>query len=137
MRQFFFIFFFISISYPVAAAYDVATPSESQLKAACLHHFVKFIKWPDNVFNDRKSPLMVCILGNEFCQLLCEAAGYCFPRTAFCHGAADKSSAMHHHRNKKMLWTLERGNSPGLRIISHRLKSKPCQYRCVCFVFPV
>jgi hypothetical protein len=40
-------------------------PLEHQVKAAFLLNFTKFIEWPSNVFADDRSPLTICILGEN------------------------------------------------------------------------
>ena len=40
-------------------------PSESQLKAAYLYNFAKFIQWPDDAFPGKDSPLVLGLLGEN------------------------------------------------------------------------
>ncbi|MGD0616654.1 MAG: YfiR family protein [Bryobacteraceae bacterium] len=40
-------------------------PLEYQVKAAFLMNFTKFVDWPPAVFEDEKSPLSVCIFGDD------------------------------------------------------------------------
>jgi YfiR/HmsC-like len=39
--------------------------SESQLKAAFLYNFTKFVEWPQESFPSTSSPLQVCLLGDN------------------------------------------------------------------------
>lgn len=38
---------------------------EYQIKAAFLLNFTKFVVWPDSAFQDARSPLTICILGDD------------------------------------------------------------------------
>jgi YfiR/HmsC-like len=38
---------------------------EYKLKAAYLLHFLQFVEWPDSVFENEKSPIVVTILGDD------------------------------------------------------------------------
>ena len=38
---------------------------EYKLKAAYLLHFLQFVEWPDSVFENEKSPIIVTILGDD------------------------------------------------------------------------
>jgi hypothetical protein len=40
-------------------------PNEHQVKAAFLFNFVKFVEWPQEVFNDDAAPVVVGILGED------------------------------------------------------------------------
>lgn len=40
-------------------------PSEYQVKAVFLLNFTKFIEWPATAFETSKSPMEICILGND------------------------------------------------------------------------
>jgi hypothetical protein len=44
---------------------EVTDPPESQVKAAFLLNFTKFIAWPPMAFEDPASPLSICILGED------------------------------------------------------------------------
>lgn len=39
--------------------------SEYEIKAAFLLNFAKFVQWPDNAFESRQSPLLLCIFGDD------------------------------------------------------------------------
>jgi len=45
-------------------AQEVA-PSTSQLKAAFLYNFAKFVEWPPEAFGEAKSPIVIGILGED------------------------------------------------------------------------
>ncbi len=38
---------------------------EYQVKAAFLHNFAKFVKWPDDAFSGPESPVVIGIIGND------------------------------------------------------------------------
>jgi len=40
-------------------------PQEHQVKAAFLLNFTKFVEWPATAFADDRSPLTICILGDD------------------------------------------------------------------------
>src|ERR1700679_3175966 len=40
-------------------------PSENQVKAAFLYNFAKFIKWPDDSFPEKNTPITIGILGEN------------------------------------------------------------------------
>jgi hypothetical protein len=40
-------------------------PQEHQVKAAFLLNFTKFVDWPPTAFADERSPLTICILGDD------------------------------------------------------------------------
>ncbi len=42
-----------------------AAPTESQVEAAFLLNFTKFVEWPAAAFRDAASPLTICLLGEE------------------------------------------------------------------------
>ena len=48
---------------PVAVESVYAAPVEFEVKAAFVHNFAKFIKWPENAFDRADSPLRIGILG--------------------------------------------------------------------------
>ncbi len=54
---------FFAISLPVCAADE--PPLEYQVKAAFLLNFTKFVQWPASAFSDQRSPLAICILGED------------------------------------------------------------------------
>jgi len=47
------------------ASIGMSAPSEYQIKAAYLFNFLNFVAWPEHVFNDKNSPMDVCILGQD------------------------------------------------------------------------
>jgi hypothetical protein len=49
----------------LAAATEAQQPLEHQVKAAFLLNFTKFIEWPATVFADERSPLTICVLGED------------------------------------------------------------------------
>lgn len=49
---------------PGAATAQV-TASESDVKAAFLYNFTKFVEWPPAAFADARSPLKICVLGED------------------------------------------------------------------------
>jgi hypothetical protein len=48
-----------------AADKAVQAPSESEVKAAFLHNFTKFVEWPASAFSDERSSLKICVLGED------------------------------------------------------------------------
>jgi hypothetical protein len=44
---------------------DEASYKESQVKAAFIYNFVKFIEWPDEVWESPTAPVKLCIWGNS------------------------------------------------------------------------
>jgi hypothetical protein len=48
----------------LAPCAQAQTPLEYQVKASSIYHFLYFIRWPDDVF-DEKHTLQVCILGQD------------------------------------------------------------------------
>ena len=51
------------IPVPVCIAQEPAL--EYQVKAAYLLNFTKFVQWPASAFSDQRSPLAICILGED------------------------------------------------------------------------
>ncbi|MFY9821967.1 MAG: YfiR family protein [Thermoanaerobaculia bacterium] len=47
------------------AAHAQAAASEYAVKAAFLFNFTKFVEWPPAAFADERSPLKVCVLGED------------------------------------------------------------------------
>jgi YfiR/HmsC-like len=45
--------------------YTTEIPSESQLKAAYLYNFAKFIYWPESAFANEQDSLIIGVLGNN------------------------------------------------------------------------
>lgn len=52
----------------VLAATSLAAPTGDQVKVAMVYNLAKFVDWPDSVFVDSQSPLVVCWLGSESFQ---------------------------------------------------------------------
>ena len=49
-----------------AAAADAAEPSlASQVKAACIVNFVRFVDWPEDAFRSASDPIVIGILGGD------------------------------------------------------------------------
>jgi hypothetical protein len=44
---------------------DKPTLSEQQVKAAFLYYFIKFIDWPQEVFPEKNSPILVGVIGDD------------------------------------------------------------------------
>ncbi|PTQ90800.1 YfiR family protein [Agitococcus lubricus] len=40
-------------------------PSEDQVKAAFVYNFAKFVEWPDNAFDNKETPLNLCVIGKD------------------------------------------------------------------------
>jgi YfiR/HmsC-like len=47
---------------------------ESQVKAAYLYNFVKFVEWPPGVFRDPAGPAVICVVGDPHMSNLLEQA---------------------------------------------------------------
>ena len=47
------------------AAAQEAPPLEYELKAAFLYNFVKFVEWPPEAFAGARSPLTICVYGED------------------------------------------------------------------------
>ena len=56
---------FLMAGPPAAAAAENPTPGEYEVKAAFLYNFAKFIEWPEGSFADDRSPLTICVLGDD------------------------------------------------------------------------
>ena len=52
--------FFNTCSYP-----QIQKEIEHKLKAAYLFHFLQFAEWPDSVFENEKSPIILAVLGKD------------------------------------------------------------------------
>jgi hypothetical protein len=50
---------------PGRAAWTQPAVSESDIKAAFLYNFTKFVEWPSAAFADARSPLKICVLGED------------------------------------------------------------------------
>lgn len=51
------------LALPVSA--QEAPPLEYELKAAFLYNFVKFVDWPQDAFAGPRSPLTICVYGDD------------------------------------------------------------------------
>jgi hypothetical protein len=49
----------------VLNAAEIFSPTEYQVKAAFLYHFVRFVEWPSKAFQGPRAPLVLCILGDD------------------------------------------------------------------------
>ena len=48
-----------------ARAQEIDEAKALQVKAAYLYNFAKFVRWPDDVFEDDKAPVLIGVLGND------------------------------------------------------------------------
>jgi hypothetical protein len=55
----------ISLGLGVSVCAADEPPLEYQVKAAFLLNFTKFVQWPAVAFSDQRSPLAICILGED------------------------------------------------------------------------
>ena len=53
----------ILVGFPLSSI-AAETYDENQLKAAITYNVAKFVKWPEGTFVDKKSPLIICVLGS-------------------------------------------------------------------------
>lgn len=53
----------VLLALPVSA--QEAPPLEYELKAAFLYNFVKFVDWPQDAFAGPRSPLTICVYGED------------------------------------------------------------------------
>jgi hypothetical protein len=54
------------LALPVSAQEAASpTPLEYELKAAFLYNFVKFVEWPPDAFAGPRSPLTICVYGDD------------------------------------------------------------------------
>lgn len=44
---------------------QTAPPSESQVQAAFLYNFAKYVEWPAEIFPTRDAPITFCVVGND------------------------------------------------------------------------
>ena len=54
-----------SVPWQGAAASEMESAKEYELKAAYIYNFTKFTSWPITSFPDESAPLMIWVLGNE------------------------------------------------------------------------
>lgn len=45
--------------------FAAAEPEESEVKAAFIYNFAKFVEWPAEVFESSSAPLKLCVLGHD------------------------------------------------------------------------
>src|SRR5689334_7219765 len=55
----------LSLLAPAGGFAADAPPLEYQVKAAFLLNFTKFVEWPASAFADGRSPLNICVLGED------------------------------------------------------------------------
>jgi hypothetical protein len=56
---------FLGICLGFAAPTSAQTAEESQVKAAYLYNFAKFVEWPAGAFRDPDGPAVICTVGDE------------------------------------------------------------------------
>jgi hypothetical protein len=59
------VFFLWNVVAPGNAAGQEVAVDEYKLKAAMLYHLTQFVEWPEEVFTDRRAPILLCILGQD------------------------------------------------------------------------
>jgi hypothetical protein len=64
-----------ALSMPVCAHAQTAKPTEYQIKAAYLYHFIRFVTWPANAAATQTNTVPMCIFGNDPFGTSLEAAG--------------------------------------------------------------
>jgi hypothetical protein len=52
-------------SMPAAQPAQAASLAESEIKAAFMYNFAKFVQWPDAAFAQPQSPLILCVMGED------------------------------------------------------------------------
>lgn len=50
---------------PVSLALGQSVPKEGLIKAAFVFNFIKFVEWPETVFETQNSPIRLCIWGKN------------------------------------------------------------------------
>jgi uncharacterized protein DUF4154 len=65
----------ILLWFPIHAPAIAQTVSESQVKAAYLYNFAKFVEWPEQAFASPDAPIQLCVLndpsiGSELSQIV-------------------------------------------------------------------
>ena len=50
---------------PAAQPAQAASLAESEIKAAFMYNFAKFVQWPDAAFGQPQSPLILCVMGED------------------------------------------------------------------------
>ena len=64
---------FVSQAYAQGNVQDVQ--KEAKVKAAYLYQFIKYVQWPDDAFEDTRSPLVIGAIGedrvNAYLQVIC------------------------------------------------------------------
>jgi YfiR/HmsC-like len=59
------IFILVTLIFYNTAYTQIPQTTEAQLKAAYLFNFLKFVQWPDSVFDTQDSPIVIGILGKD------------------------------------------------------------------------
>jgi hypothetical protein len=57
-----------------AAQTSAQAVAESQVKAAYLYNFAKFVEWPSEVFRNPEDPAVICVIGDERTSDVLESA---------------------------------------------------------------
>ena len=57
--------FLVFLAFAGLAAAQETPPLEYELKAAFLYNFVKFVEWPPEAFAGARSPLTICVYGED------------------------------------------------------------------------
>ena len=55
----------LSVCLGFVAETSAQTAEESQVKAAYLYNFAKFVEWPAGMFRDPDAPAVICVVGDE------------------------------------------------------------------------
>lgn len=60
-------FRFLALAFVLAFAFQMAaqTVEESQVKAAYLYNFAKFVDWPPVILQTTEDPVVICVVGEE------------------------------------------------------------------------
>jgi hypothetical protein len=56
---------FALLSPPAAQPAQAGSLAESEIKAAFMYNFAKFVQWPDAAFAQPQSPLVLCVMGED------------------------------------------------------------------------
>ena len=67
----------VTVGLPIGASdQDSFIDREAKIKAAYLYQFIHYVQWPEDVFADEQSPLVIGVVGedsvNEYLQLIAE-----------------------------------------------------------------
>jgi hypothetical protein len=55
----------VGVCLAFAAQTSAQTVEESQVKAAYLYNFAKFVEWPSGIFRNPDDPAVICVVGDE------------------------------------------------------------------------